>query len=154
MRKTHIQKIKDKEDTGGNSLHMTAYLCSVSVVSLVCMYIISYIDNYITISSLISISSIISIYPSLLYNLSHTYTVISYTPTIIYTDYHIHWLKLPTIFYTCVHLYLLLYFYISIYLYIVTSSQMYIYTSSHRLPLFILPANLPVFLLYFFRTSL
>ena len=43
MRKTVIQNIKDKEGRGGNSLHMTAYLCSVSVVSLVCMYIISYI---------------------------------------------------------------------------------------------------------------
>ena len=39
MRKTVIQKIKDKEGTGGNSLHMTAYLCSVSVESLVCMYV-------------------------------------------------------------------------------------------------------------------
>ena len=43
MRKTHIQKIKDKEDTGGNSLHMTAYLCSVSVVSLVCILYLLYI---------------------------------------------------------------------------------------------------------------
>ena len=43
MRKTVIQNIKDKEGRGGNSLHMTAYLCSVSVVSLVCILYLSYI---------------------------------------------------------------------------------------------------------------